>query len=88
MQNAGGITTSSYDELGRVSTVKNPASKTITYNYDANSNRSLMIDPDGGRFTYAYDNRSALKTLKNPQNDLTTFSYDANGQRTLKKLSN
>ncbi|MBX3445038.1 MAG: RHS repeat protein [Planctomyces sp.] len=29
--------------------------KRLQYQYDSRGNRSLLIDPDGGRFTYSYD---------------------------------
>ncbi len=62
--------------------------KRIQYQYDAVGNRSLMIDPDGGRFSYSYDSLNRIKTVENPQAERTTFSYDANGRRTLKLLAN
>ncbi|MCA8990770.1 MAG: RHS repeat-associated core domain-containing protein [Planctomycetaceae bacterium] len=62
--------------------------KRVQYRYDSVGNRSLMIDPDGGRTTYAYDALSRLTSLVNPQGERTTYAYDAAGRRTVKKLAN
>ncbi len=62
--------------------------KRIQYRYDAVGNRSLMIDPDGGRTTYSYDSLKRIKSLINPQGERTSYSYDADGRRTVKKLAN
>ena len=43
--------------------------KTIRYEYDIRGNRSLMVDPDGGRFTYAYNPLNQLSHQVNPQGD-------------------
>ncbi|WP_417850320.1 RHS repeat domain-containing protein [Thalassoglobus sp.] len=64
------------------------AKKTISYRYDANRNRTLMIDPDGGRTTYSYDALNRITSLINPQGERTTYAYDAKGRRTVKKLAN
>ncbi|WP_417850311.1 RHS repeat domain-containing protein [Thalassoglobus sp.] len=64
------------------------AKKTISYRYDANRNRTLMIDPDGGRTTYSYDALNRISSLINPQGERTTYAYDAKGRRTVKKLAN
>ncbi|QDT31466.1 RHS repeat domain-containing protein [Thalassoglobus polymorphus] len=62
--------------------------KRIQYQYDAVGNRSLMIDPDGGRFSYSYDSLNRIKIVENPQAERTTFSYDADSRRALKILAN
>ncbi|TWT43071.1 tRNA3(Ser)-specific nuclease WapA precursor [Thalassoglobus neptunius] len=62
--------------------------KTISYQYDSAGNRSLMIDPNGGRTTYSYDALNRISSLINPQGERTTYAYDAAGRRTVKKLAN
>ena len=64
------------------------SNKTVSYQYDAIGNRSLMIDPEGGRTTYVYDSLNRISSLINPQGERTSYSYDANGRQTLKKLAN
>ena len=41
-----------------------PGAKAVHYEYDAIGNRSLMIDPEGGRTTYSYDAASRLSSLR------------------------
>ena len=65
-----------------------PTKKRIQYRYTPTGQRSLLIDPDGGRFTYLYDNVKRLTTVINPQGERTSYVYDAAGRRTLKKLAN
>jgi len=52
--------------------------KRVQYRHDAVGNRTLMIDPDGGRFTYAYDSLKRISHQINPQGERTTYAYDAN----------
>ena len=65
-----------------------PTKKRIQYRYTPTGQRSLLIDPDGGRFTYLYDNVKRLTTVINPQGERTSYVYDAAGRRTVKKLAN
>ncbi len=62
--------------------------KRIQYRYTPTGQKSLMIDPNGGRHTYLYDNVKQLSQIINPQGERTTFAYDAAGRRTVKKLAN
>jgi YD repeat-containing protein len=49
MQDGTGITTYSYDPLDRPGNVVNQASRSISYSYDAVSQRKSLLDPDGER---------------------------------------
>ena len=49
-----GVATTTYDALGRVTRESNRGLAT-QYEYDQNGNRTLMVDPSGGRFAYPYD---------------------------------
>ncbi len=69
MQDSGGITTYSYDELNRPKAVAYPGPKRVTYSYDAVGNRATLTDPDGGLTTYSYDSRNLLNWLLNPAGD-------------------
>ncbi len=62
--------------------------KNIQYRYTPTGQKSLMIDPDGGRHTYLYDAVKQLTAVINPQGERTSYSYDAGGRRTVKKLAN
>lgn len=52
------------------------------YGYDAASQRTTLIDPDGGVRTYTYDLDSRLETYTDPQNRKATYQYDAGGRET------
>src|SRR5688500_3776763 len=65
-----------------------PTKKRLQYRYTPTGQRSLLIDPDGGRFTYSYDSVKRLTQVLNPQGQRTTFGYDNAGRRTVKKLAN
>jgi len=78
-----------YDELGRVTSVTDELlSKTITYEYDQNGNRSKMIGPDGEETVYHYDALNRLTELIDPENAKTIFKYDKSGKRTSLKFPN
>ncbi|MBZ0214294.1 MAG: hypothetical protein K8H99_10880 [Nitrospirae bacterium] len=49
-----GVATTTFDALGRVTRESNRGLAT-QYEYDQNGNRTLMVDPSGGRFTCQYD---------------------------------
>ena len=65
-----------------------PSARTVHCEYDAIGNRSVMIDPDGGRRTYTYDGASRLSSLVDPWGERTTFQYDALGRATLLEQAN
>jgi YD repeat-containing protein len=82
MEDGTGVTTFSYDAIGRAQVINYPAGKTITYSYDAVGNRAALADPDGGVTTYSYDSRNLLSWLVNPFGERTTWVYDALGRVT------
>jgi len=88
MQDAGGITAFSYDELNRPKAVTYPGPKTVTYAYDAVGNRQVLTDPDGGITTYSYDSRNLLSWLLNPNAERSTWVYDAIGRVTTMTYGN
>ncbi len=83
-----GTSTYSYDTLGRVQSVIDPAGKRTTYAYDAAGQRASLVNPDGGRATFTFDPAGRVYYVLNPQGDRTTFTYDAAGRRTLEQLAN
>jgi len=48
-----GVATTTYDALGRVTRESNRGLAT-QYEFDQNGNRTLKVDPSGGRFTCQY----------------------------------
>ena len=71
-----GAYTSSFDPVGRLSSVVNPAGIAITYGYDAASQRAWMNQPTG-LFTYSYDPAGRIANLVNPEGQTTSWQYDA-----------
>ena len=76
-----GVATTTYDALGRVTRESNRGLAT-QYEYDQNGNRTLMVDPSGGRFTYQYDELDRLKSMHVPTGQRYTQQYDADSRRT------
>jgi RHS repeat-associated protein len=69
-----------YDALSRVTSVAAPGLATITYGYDATSNRTRMTD-GVGTTTYAYDGLGRLTSAVAP-NGALSYAYDRDGNRT------
>lgn len=60
-----GITTN-YDGFGRITSSSNSlfsTARTLTYDYDANGNRTKITHPDGLKFGYAYDGLNLLANI-------------------------
>ena len=80
-----------YDNLGRlIQTITNYSFLpdkpfTISYGYDAASNRTSMIDSENRITTYAYNALNLITSLTAPDRNRYKWSYDAIGRRT--KLS-
>ncbi len=68
--------TSTFDPVGRLSSVVNPAGIAITYGYDAASQRASMAQPTG-LFTYNHDPVGRIANLINPEGQVTSWQYDA-----------
>jgi len=67
---ATGRTTYTFDAVDRVRSVTDPAGKLVTYSYDAAGQRSVMIEPDGGRFM------EMTREMQNSRLMLYTFRLD------------
>ena len=77
--------TSAYDGFGRLTsttTTMGGASRTLSYQYDAASNRTRLTHPDGTFFTYEYDAAAAPTAVReNGGTLLASFGYDSAGRR-------
>ncbi|NIJ20281.1 RHS repeat-associated protein [Sphingomonas naasensis] len=77
--------TSGYDGLGQLTsttTSMGGTSRTFSYLYDRNGNRTRITHPDGNYFTYAYDGLDRATSIS--QNDsaiVVTMGWDAQGRR-------
>lgn len=70
-----------YDNAGRVLKADLPGSDSdVTYTYDANGNRTKMVDPNGTT-TYAYDSLDRLTTVTRGGRTFT-LGYDAGSRLT------
>ncbi len=88
MQDGTGTTLTTFDSLGRETSVRYGSGHTLSYAYDANDNRTQMTDPDTGVTTYLNDASGRLTRLTNPQGETTSFAYDALDRLVQKTLAN
>ncbi|MDJ0759926.1 MAG: RHS repeat-associated core domain-containing protein [Woeseiaceae bacterium] len=77
--------TNVYDGFGRQtsqSTNMGGTTRTISYLYDSNSNRTRVTHPDGKYFNYEYDGLNRLiRVRENGGTALITQAYNSSGQR-------
>jgi len=75
----GNTTTLSYDSVGRLVSVTDPASRQLTFNYGSGS--SLLVTSVTSNFgvsvSYAYDTSARLSTVTEPDASVLTFQYDS-----------
>lgn len=75
----GNTVTITYDTNNRITTVTDPANRTITFNYpDSTSLLVSSVVSNAGTFTYNYDGQKRLTKVTRPDNTFVTFEYDAN----------
>jgi RHS repeat-associated protein len=75
-----------YDELDRLSSETDAWGRTLTYDYDPQGNRTLLIDPDSVRTEYAYDELNRLETLTFGDGSAVSYEYFPDGLK--KKVTN
>lgn len=83
--------TNAYDGFGRVTSSTNTMggfSRTLTYQWDADGNRTRVQHPDDVQFDYVYDGLDRMSSGNNPATGAKTLkiTYDAAGRRS--KLAN
>jgi YD repeat-containing protein len=85
MTDGQGMTTWTYDNLGRLTSVTHPDSSQVEYTYDAFGRRQAVTthidagDLTGKTVTYAYDADGRLSSLTDWQSHITQYSYDELG---------
>ena len=67
-----------FDALSRLAQDIGAQNQTTTYGYDANGNRTVVIDPVGNTTINAYDALNRLIQVTDPSTGLTRYGYDAN----------
>lgn len=82
---SGAGLTNSYDGFGRLISSSNNlsgAALTLSYQYDADGNRTRVTHPDGAFFTFDYDGLDRqTATRENGGTVVATVAYDAQGRR-------
>ena len=74
----GNMTRISYDANGRLSTVTDPASRHLYFNYPGGSNLVSSVTSDFGvSLSYTYDGQGRLTQITKPDLTTVTLTYDA-----------
>ncbi|MEX2963366.1 RHS repeat domain-containing protein [Microbulbifer sp. TYP-18] len=81
---SGAGVTNAYDGFGNISnttSVVGATTKTLSYQYDKNNNRTRLTHPDGNYFSYTYDGGDRLASLsENGGVELATWLYNNRGE--------
>ena len=74
----GNTTTLAYDSSGRLSTVTDPASRTLTFSYVGSSTLVTGVTASvGPALTYAYDTQGRLSQVTKPDSTTISFAYNS-----------
>jgi YD repeat-containing protein len=60
----------------------------LSYVYDADSRRTVMIAPGVGRGTYGYDAQNRVTMIYNAYDERTTLTWDPLGRESVRRLGN
>ena len=75
----GNTTTLSYDSLGRLATVSDPASRHLYFTYGSGTSLVSSVTTDFGESTsYSYDGSGRLTQVTEPDGSTLSFQYDSN----------
>ena len=69
-----------YDAVNRIVGKTDPGNLVQAYSYNATGNRTLLVDPDGGRYTSSYDSLNRQYVQIDAGNRAFTMLYDAMGR--------
>jgi RHS repeat-associated protein len=86
--NPSGTVTIAYDNRSRVSSVTDVFGQVVSYQYDANSNRTQLSLNGAMNATYQYDVINRLTQITDNAALNVTFSYDATNKLTSRTLPN
>jgi YD repeat-containing protein len=74
----GNTTTVAYDSSGRLSTVTDAASRSLTFNYTGNSSLASSVSSSVGiSLSYSYDNQGRLTQVTKPDQTTVSFTYNS-----------
>ncbi|HEX3041129.1 MAG TPA: DUF6531 domain-containing protein [Solirubrobacterales bacterium] len=71
-----GTTTRAYDQLGRLTEVKNGKSEVVKYTYDLGNQQTEIVYPNGETVKRAFDKAGRLEKVTDWLGKETTFSYN------------
>lgn len=75
-----GTTTRVYDQLGRLTEVKNGKSEVVKYTYDIGNQQTEIVYPNGETVKRAFDKAGRLEKVTDWLGKETTFSYNRDSQ--------
>jgi RHS repeat-associated protein len=81
MVDGTGTTTRVYDQLGRLTEVKNGKSEVVKHKYDLGNQQTEIVYPNGETVKRAYDNAGRLEKVTDWLGKETTFSYNRDSQK-------
>ncbi len=80
MVDGTGTTTKVYDQLGRLTEVKNGKSEVVKYKYDVGNQQTEIVYPNGETVKRAFDKAGRLEKVTDWLGKETTFSYNRDSQ--------
>ncbi|MEN0083821.1 MAG: RHS repeat-associated core domain-containing protein [Leifsonia sp.] len=75
-------TTYSYNKIGKMSQMVDPAGNTWQWGYDLLGRQTTAVDPDTGTTTDTYDNGNNLLTTTDARGTTLAYAYDALNRKT------
>lgn len=81
MVDGTGTTTRVYDQLGRLTEVKNGKSEVVKHKYDLGNQQTEIVYPNGETVKRAFDKAGRLEKVTDWLGKETTFSYNRDSQK-------
>jgi RHS repeat-associated protein len=72
--------TFTYNNLGRIEQITDPAGRSTSYTYDATGANLLTVTSVDGTTAYTYNNDRSISSITYPDNTQTFFEYDNQGR--------